>query len=287
MGREGVRSPVCLILFAYRVVPQRPLVLAANRDEFYARPALAAHWWSDAPDIFGGRDQQAHGTWLAASRDGRLAALTNWTDRADVAPAAKSRGDIPRAFLTGTADARTFAATIAGQDYAGFNFLAYDGDALVHVCNRTGEMRALPPGVYGLTNTRLGAPVCGRGRGRSGEWPKAALGAQALRAIAATATAEDLLALLAKPLVPRKTGLAAGDTAPHQHAEWPERRHSPAFMRGAEYGTRASTAVILERGVAHFVEQQYGPFGAPGGRSGATITLTHPEQLAEQPKETA
>lgn len=265
---------MCLILFAYRVVAHRPLVLAANRDEFHARPALAAHWWADAPDIFGGRDRRALGTWLAVSRDGRLAAVTNWTDRAGGQASVKSRGEIPRAFLGGGASPGAFAAAIRGADYAGFNFLAYDGEALVHGSNRTGETRTLRPGVYGLTNTRLGDPVGRRGTAGSGEWPKATLGAQALRAIAANATAEDLLALLCKPLVPE-------DAA--QRAEWPERRHSPVFIRGAAYGTRASTAVIFERGAARFVEQQYGPSGAPGKRSGATIALAK----TEQPKETA
>ena len=256
---------VCLILFAYRTRFERPLVVAANRDEFHDRPALAAHWWRDAPNIHGGRDLQAQGTWLAVSRDGRLAAVTNWTDKTganSTARAPRSRGDLPRAFLAGDTSAMAFARAIDGGQYAGFNFIAYDGEALVYASNRTGETRSLPPGTYGLTNTRLGGgwPRDGSAPAGAGQWAKARLGAQALRDIAATATTDELLALLAKPLTP----IATNEHAP-EHG--PEPAHSPAFIRGAEYGTRASTAVLFEGEGAWFVERQYGPFGKPGRRA--------------------
>ena len=266
---------MCLILFAYRVVPQRPLVLAANRDEFYARPAFAAHWWEDAPNIYGGRDRQARGTWLAVSRDGRLAAVTNWTERERPA-AAKSRGGIPRAFLDGPLPPRAFAQTIDGGAYSGFNFVAYDGEELAYASNRTGEVRTLPPGVYGLTNTRLGGAVAANASAYTAadEWPKATLGARALRDIAAWATVDDLIALLARPLVPKEAAVRQPCENNAARGDFPQRRESPAFLRGAEYGTRASTAVIFERGEVLFRERQYGPFGKPGRQSSATIALT-------------
>lgn len=258
---------MCLILFAYRVAPRRPLVLAANRDEFHVRPALAAHWWRDAPNIHGGRDVQAQGTWLAVGRDGRLAAVTNWTDREVVAAAPKSRGDLPRAFLQGDSAPQAFAETIDDGDYAGFNFLAYDGETLAYASNRTGERRILAPGVYGLTNTRLANAIAAGACPHPEAWPKATLGALALRRIAADATLDDLLALLAQPLLPANTAAPAARNGP-------ERSQSPAFIRGAEYGTRASTAIIFEGDAVFFAERQYGPLGRPGRRSQETIALT-------------
>ena len=288
---------MCLILFAYRLHPERPLVVAANRDEFYARPALAAHWWPEVASgpmrggIFGGRDETAGGTWLAVSRDGRLAAVTNWTeDRNAVMPA--SRGDLPRGYLAGGVPPMDFVAAIDGERYAGFNFIGYDGAAMIYTSNRTGEVRMLAPGVYGLTNTRLGAGLDASGErisephdGADGtpphhayeEWPKAVLGARALREIAATASADDLIELLSQPLLPLET--------PGDREQAPERSYSPCFIRGAEYGTRASTAIVFERDSVAFVEQQYGPHGAPGERSTARFEIEpRPRQSCGRPQ---
>ena len=268
---------MCLILFAYRLHPQRPLVIAANRDEFYSRPALAADWWHDtAPPIYGGRDLTAHGTWLAVSGSGRLAAVTNWTeDRNATHP--QSRGDLPSRFLASGVSAQEFVDSIDGSRYAGFNFIAYDGSQLVYTANRSGEVRVLEPGVYGLTNTRLGAGLGIDGSRRSAgdprqarqrlgddEWPKAVLGATALRKVAGDASTEDLIGLLAQSLLPVETPVA-GEEA--------ERRHSPCFIRGADYGTRASTAVIVGERSVEFAEQLYGPFGKPGGRAATVFSL--------------
>ena len=292
---------MCLILFAYRVCDERPLVVAANRDEFYARPSRAAHWWDDgaadgdsheAPRggpvpvdsrpqsgrVFGGRDLEAHGTWLAVSSDGRLAAVTNWTEDRNAPKPPGSRGDLPRSFLTGEQSARGFSSDIDGELYAGFNLIAYDGDELVYSSNRTGEVRALEPGVYGLTNTRLGPGLVlgeqatpafrtvGSVRPHTHEqWPKAVFGAAALARVAETATVHDLVDLLTQPHVPLET--------PPDREQAPERSYSPCFIHGTDYGTRASTAVIVGNRSVEFVERQYGPYGKRGSDSTTTIDL--------------
>ena len=272
---------MCLILLAYRLHPQRPLVLAANRDEFYARPAQAAHWWPDAesgPRLFGGRDVTAHGTWLAVADNGRLAAVTNWTADRNAPAAPRSRGELPASFLASALSGREFVATMEGPLYAGFNFIGYDGETLIYTSNRTAEVRALEPGVYGLTNTRLGPglrpdgsrhTVAGHGLPAYEEWPKAVFGAAALRSIAAQACTDDLIALLAKPLLPLET--------PGDREQAPERSYSPCFIHGEQYGTRASTAIVFGPDSVDFVEQQYGPHGHPGKRTAATIPFRHPQ----------
>ncbi len=264
---------MCLILFAYLSHKDRPLVVAANRDEFYARLTRAAHWWDDdqaMSGIYGGRDQQAHGTWLAVSGDGRVAAVTNWTEDRTAPKPPGSRGDLPRRFLAGTRGARSFVETIAAENYAGFNFIAYDGHELVYTSNRTGEVRVLGAGVYGLTNTRLG-PAHGAPSAAEPhlpayqQWPKAVFGAAALSRIAVDATTDDLIELLGEPHLPLET--------PPDRELAPERSYSPCFIHGTEYGTRASTAIILARDSLEFVERQYGPNGDPGRRSATTICL--------------
>lgn len=270
---------MCLILFAYRTHPDRPLVVAANRDEFYARPTCPAHWWEGqaAAGVFGGRDRQAHGTWLAVSRDGRLAAVTNWTEDKSAPKPPGSRGDLPRRFLTGTRPARDFIASIDLDRYAGFNLIAYDGADLVYTSNRTGEVRVLGAGVYGLTNTRLGPP---HGMPNAEphvpayqQWPKAVFGASALAGIAGVATTDDLIELLDQPHLPLET--------PPDRELAPERSYSPCFIHGSDYGTRASTAIILERDSLEFVERQFGPFGKPGQRSATSISFSSKTQNKE------
>ncbi|MDB5810017.1 MAG: hypothetical protein JWN94_2139 [Betaproteobacteria bacterium] len=69
---------MCLILFAHKAHADYPLVLAANRDESYARPTAQAAFWDDEPRIYGGRDLEQGGTWLGVNRDGAIAAVTNF-----------------------------------------------------------------------------------------------------------------------------------------------------------------------------------------------------------------
>lgn len=278
---------MCLILFAYGLHAERPLVVAANRDEFYARPALAAHWWrgdDGEADIFGGRDVEAGGTWLAIAGDGRLAAVTNWTERESARKPPGSRGELPHRFLDGTVPAGCFAAAIEGERYAGFNFVAFDGEELSYASNRTGEVRRLRPGVYGLTNTRLGAGLSvGRcdsavreepssaapPRRAYDDWPKAVIGAAALQRIAADASPDDLIGLLSQPLLPMET--------PDDREQSPERSYSPCFIHGSNYGTRASTAIVVGRDSLQFVEQLYGPFGKPGERTEMRVAFARPQ----------
>src|SRR6188474_3860848 len=89
---------MCLIVLAWRVHAELPLIVAANRDEFHARPAAPAAFWEDQPGILAGRDLEARGTWMGISRGGKFAAVTNY--RGGTEPrAAQSRGSLVSAFL--------------------------------------------------------------------------------------------------------------------------------------------------------------------------------------------
>ena len=90
---------MCLILFAVEQHPDYPLVVIANRDEYYARPSRDAHWWDDA-DIYAGRDLEAGGTWLGVDRCGRFAAVTNVREPGAMSPGKRSRGELTRDGLT-------------------------------------------------------------------------------------------------------------------------------------------------------------------------------------------
>ena len=91
---------MCLIFLAWRRHPDYRLVVAANRDEFYARPTAPAGYWPEAPDVLAGRDLEGGGTWLGVTRTGRFAALTNYRRGDDGhIPDAPTRGRLVSDFL--------------------------------------------------------------------------------------------------------------------------------------------------------------------------------------------
>lgn len=240
---------MCLVLFAFGHHPELPLVVAANRDEFYRRPALAAHPWPADGRVLAGRDLEADGTWLGVNITGRFAAVTNLSEPADDAPL--SRGALVSGFLQSGLSARHFAETIEGDRYRGFNLLIWDGNDMVYTSNRA-PTQVLRPGVYGVSNAALGA-----------EWPKVLRGRKALLQVIADDPHPDHL-----------ISLLADDSMPPDH-ELPvrgrpvdlERRVAPCFIRGDDYGTRASTAVIISRDSVTLTEQLYGPGGTIGTRA--------------------
>jgi uncharacterized protein with NRDE domain len=150
---------MCLILLAWQVPGRHALVVAANRDEFHARPSAPAAFWEDQPAILAGRDLEARGTWMGISRGGRFAAVTNY--RGGTEPrAAQSRGALVTGFLSGseTAGAYIESVTAKSGSYSGFNLIASDGAELWWMSNRDSEPRRLEAGIYGLGNLLLDSP---------------------------------------------------------------------------------------------------------------------------------
>ena len=148
---------MCLILLAWKVHADYPLVVAANRDEFHARPASAAAFWPDHPDILAGRDLQAKGTWLGIARNGRFASVTNYRGGLDP-NAAESRGALVSRFLLDDLSPGKYIENIQPASYSGFNLLVADGDELWWLSNRGNGARRLEPGYYALGNFLLDTP---------------------------------------------------------------------------------------------------------------------------------
>src|SRR5437773_10039042 len=128
---------MCLIVLAWRAHPRFPLIVAANRDEFHARPAAPAAHWSDNPAILAGRDLEARGTWMGVSRGGRFAAVTNYRGAREPS-AAESRGALVARFLETAAAPAAYVRAIEANAYSGFNLLATDGWELRWMSNRAG-----------------------------------------------------------------------------------------------------------------------------------------------------
>src|SRR5438094_1953588 len=144
---------MCLIVIARNVSVKFPLVIAANRDEFYARPTRPAHVWEDDPRVIGGRDLRAGGSWLAVRRGGRFAAITNvrGVGREEGGP---SRGLLVADFVRGDDAPIDYARSIRGEEYAGFHLIVGDGD-VVHFSNAGGEPERIE-GVFAISNAPPG-----------------------------------------------------------------------------------------------------------------------------------
>jgi uncharacterized protein with NRDE domain len=259
---------VCLLVIAWQAHPRYRLVIAANRDEFHERPTAPLRWWTGAgdPPILGGRDLRAGGTWLALDAARRLGIVTNYRDLQRSPPEAPSRGRLIPDYLAQRASAAAFLAALAprAQAYSGFNLLLADADALCYAANRaTPFARALPPGVYGLSNHLLDTP-----------WPKLARvrrGFEAWLRAVPTPPPQQLLELLADRTP--ATSAEAAQSADGLSPEW-QRVLSAPFVVHPLYGTRSSTLVLLEGSGSGLVQERR--FDASGQASGETIERLAP-----------
>ncbi len=218
---------MCTIFLAYRVFADMPLVIAANRDEFYRRPSARMAYWPDEPAILAGRDLAGDGTWLGVTRDGRFAALTNYRDPRTQKNNAPTRGRLVRDYLAG-ADHRAFCERLVREAsvYSGYNLLFGSADTLFYFSNQgAARVEALEPGVHGLSNHLLNTP-----------WPKVRTGKRRLQEWQPHQDDDSLFALLADPTA------YPDDQLPQTGVplEW-ERLLSSTYIESEVYGSRVAT----------------------------------------------
>lgn len=225
---------MCLIAFAVDGHPRYPLVLVANRDERYARATAPAAEWEDHPGLVAGRDLEGGGTWLGARRGGRFAALTNYHGAPPPRSDAPTRGELVTGFLVGELSPGEYLERLLplAGDYNGFNLVVGVGSEVHWFSNRSeaGPTR-LDPGVYGLSNHLLDTP-----------WPKVERAKRLLTGVLREdggAIAEPLLDLLHDRELP--------DPAAHPGLAPHERAFAASFIVTPEYGTRATSVLLLER----------------------------------------
>ena len=244
---------MCLIIFAHQVHPDYPLLVAANRDEYYDRPTEAAGFWHEVPGLLAGRDRQAGGTWLGLTRNGRFAAITNHRNPPTTPLRPRSRGLLTRDYLSGDMHASDYLQSLqqSAEHYAGFNLLLGCPDTMYYYSNINGEALKLKPGIYGLSNALLDTP-----------WPKVLLGTDKLRALMNTSPDhKDLQALVASRKCAVDTELPETGISVEM-----ERLLSAQFIRSGSYGTRATTSIWRHRGgTSGFAESTWLATGEPGG----------------------
>ena len=237
---------MCLIAFAYQTHATYPLIIIANRDEFYERPTAAAGFWEDAPVILAGRDLKMNGSWMGVSTSGRFAAITNYRDPSRPESGDLSRGEIVQAFLSTTQTTAAFIEALRKKKalYGGFNVLLYDGEALHHYNNVFDEHHIVPPGLHSVSNATLNT-----------SWPKATFAKEALQTALSANTLEtsSLISLLANDQIAPDDTLP--DTGVGIHLE---RALSAAFVKLLNYGTRCSTAITFhQNGTIQLLERTY------------------------------
>lgn len=229
---------MCTIFFAYKVIDTLPLLVAANRDEFYARPTQSMHFWSEAPHLLAGRDLLAGGTWLGISTAGNLAMVTNFRDPGETIEDPLSRGQIPERFLREGPSVEAYLQSLMEerQRYRGFNVIFGSVETLYYYSNRTGQAQRLEPGFYGLSNHLLNTP-----------WPKVTFGLETMKKMGTQPDRWSNNALL---------GLLKNQEKPPDHQlpdtgvglDW-ERLLSSIFISSPIYGTRQSTILkFMENG---------------------------------------
>jgi uncharacterized protein with NRDE domain len=260
---------MCLIVFAWRAHPHYRLIVAANRDEYFARPSAPADFWGDRPGVLAGRDLEAGGTWLGVTPLGRFAALTNYRNPTERRPAAPSRGALAGEFLAGTMGPRRYLEGVEkhAAEYNGFSLLVGDGASLYFFSNRGGQLTRVAPGVHGLSNHLLDTP-----------WPKIARSKTWLtQEIARGFDAQAAFRML------DDTTRAPGDELPSTGVslELEERLSAIRIPAVAGYGTRCSTVVSFgEDGRIEFHERSFREDGSAGTTLSYRLTLARREVAA-------
>jgi uncharacterized protein with NRDE domain len=237
---------MCLIFFSLNHHPTYKLIVAANRDEFYARKTAPAHFWKDHPHILGGRDLEASGTWMAMNKNGKISLVTNYRDPANINPGAPSRGQLVSDYLLNNETPEAYLRNVSAKaaQYNGFNLLAGNADQLWYLSNYKKGMQQLEAGIYGLSNHLLDTP-----------WPKVYRGKELFTRVIRKSVIEpdELLALLYDEQ--RAEDHQLPDTGIGLERE---RALSSMFIKTKGYGTRCSTAILVSNDDrAVFVERVY------------------------------
>lgn len=236
---------MCLIFISYQKHPDYPLIIAANRDEYYARPTACASFWAQYPYVLAGMDMEHSGTWLGITRTGRLSCITNYRNPALNHESARSRGELTREFLTGKEPPTRYMQKVHSmrRQYNGFNLVAGDLANLYYCSSELDKIQAISPGNHGLSNGLLNSP-----------WPKVVGGKQLfIECIQKKPDIECLMAMLADQTK------ASLDELPNTGIGL-EMEHtlSSRYISTPLYGTRSSTVITVDKNhKVYFLEKNF------------------------------
>jgi uncharacterized protein with NRDE domain len=239
---------MCLIFIALKNHPRYKLIVAANRDEFYDRKTAAASYWQDHPQILGGRDLHASGTWLGMTKTGRICMVTNFRDPRNINPKAPSRGKLVTDFLLDTSSGERYLTKLEGhaKKYNGFSLIAGTVDDLSYFSNYRDGVIILNSGLFGLSNHLLETP-----------WPKVENGKNRIQSLlrSSAVKADELFDVL------QDGALSSDEKLPDTGVGLElERALSAAFIKTPGYGTRCSTVIMVDySNQVSFTERVFDP----------------------------
>lgn len=275
---------MCTLVLLHHVHPDWPLVLAANRDERYARPATGAALLSLSPRILGGRDLERQGTWMGVTDGGLFVGLTNQRGSASLLRAPRSRGEVVlRALETGSVEGiERYLGGLDPGDYLPFNLLYGTTETLRVAYARTTSERlhveSVPPGVHVLSNDVLDSPAL----------PKVARARMLAERAAHTPwprSVELLQTMLADHQLPERAPEPLPEERGHLEENEITRPYQALCIHTPEYGTRSSAIIALAPGrVGQYLTTDSAPC------QGAFQDVTHllypaPESVASPRRE--
>lgn len=226
---------MCLIFLALKQHPTYKLIIAANRDEFYNRQTAAADFWKDQPNIVGGRDLEANGTWMGMTKSGKISMLTNYRDPANINPKAPSRGHLVSDYLEQDVSPEVYLKKIEPKAaaYNGFNLLVGTPEEFWYLSNYKTGIDKVTTGLHGLSNHLLETP-----------WPKVQTGKQKMAELlkSKNITSQLLFEFL-------YDGERAGDDQLPDTGIGLERERalSSMFIKSPGYGSRCSTVILIDQ----------------------------------------
>ena len=223
---------MCIVVFAWQTVPNKPLVLFGNRDEFYHRDAAPLAAWSDSP-IIAGRDLQSGGTWLGITAAGRWAIITNFRRKENPPENAITRGALVADYLNGDSEPLTYLQSVNPAQYAGFNLIVGTLTDAAIIGNRGTPPQSLPAGIHTLSNALIDT-----------EWPKTKRLLQGFRALDLTAN-EDVLVTRGFDLLNDETKASTADLPNTGIGVEMEEVLSSIRIDSPIYGTRVSSVLLL------------------------------------------
>ena len=254
---------MCLVLTAFNSHPDYKLVLIANRDEFHGRPSKKLHNWNRSPNILGGKDIEAGGTWLATSTAGKVATITNVRKVNSDVPALRSRGLLVTDFLETSVHIEQFNQNLiqSADNYAGYNLLTFDQSQLCCFNNVTKSVEKLAPGIYTLSNADIHTA-----------WPKTRRIRKNFESLINTSSInfeENLFRIMRDDQQAPDEMLPATGVSKRM-----EKQLSSIFIIGEHYGTRCTSIITIDnKGLLSFYERSYNRVGNVSGNHKLFVKL--------------
>ncbi|XP_068617149.1 transport and Golgi organization protein 2 homolog isoform X2 [Brachionichthys hirsutus] len=235
---------MCIIFFKFDPRPASKnayrLILAANRDEFYHRPAKAADFWGANSEILSGLDLECGkegGSWLGINKWGKLAGITNYMEgQPNPELQGRDKDQDSYSYLK--------KASAEGLLYNGFNLITAEfrakQDIMCYYGNRgSPEPIHLKPGIYGLSNSFLDTP-----------WKKLLQGKQHFtdivndQSLSRDGLVQELLNILSNEElnIPDPLLETQGEGYPKDVVQ----ALSAVCVRSPAYGTRTNTIILID-----------------------------------------